>query len=780
MSAANARGSLLGPSRMSIGGDPVPMKTLSRASIAGPSAGGGGALFAGTTRRSSVGVAPPRKSSVRGSTMGGGTRIVDTRNIGDKQFMNQSIRLLINYLTDHNFDHAISPKILTRPSSKDFINIITFLFKQIDSNFVCVGKFEDEVVAMFKQLGYPCQILKSNISAAGTPHAWPSLLAALSWLVDLLSYDDIAAIGSAPAEQEIDLDDPTATEKAFYSYMAAAYSLFLSGEDDRYTELERQYVSGYESDNAQLTREISSLEQRNADLEAQIKEVENHRAHLPQLETKKKDYQADLLKFQQLIEQLQQHRNQKEVSVNSRQRDLEKLTASLALIEDEVATLTNKVACQELSPEDVKHMIKNREQLELAQQQASENRQALQRRVWDMEMGLRDGVQALEDSARSYNSAAEDLKLVPQSARNSRGKNLSIDVDKRAKKREDLLRTNIREDVFPVLQSIKAELAETTSSLREQILAEEDASEEIDLKSSELESEKEIFSTKLKRAEDTYQREKDTLSLSMEQQRAEMAAVEERLIRTRDTAIDEARIAAAHRRLTDAKASKEMRCAEHVRKKREMVEAIMEAISQCASHRENVQEKLRMIRDLYSERLQGHLASKAATSSVSDAHKSETVYGKHNSVDSVDERFMNYDGDGPSDLTDDYTAVVAAVASMQNAPSAGASAPSRPPPPPQFAHSEGDLGFGRGGFPSSSAWRPFAAGSPTGMASTVSSNSSIVVPPPAPHNNHHHFPSYSTSLGAGTAGHRPLAALLDGYSIGRGGAGGEDASVLDI
>ena len=44
---------------------------------------------------------------------------------------------------------------------------------------------------------------------------------------------------------------------------------------------------------------------------------------------------------------------------------------------------------------------------------------------------LRDKVQGLDDAAKKYNSVAEDLKLIPHTARNARGKRLDIEIDVR-------------------------------------------------------------------------------------------------------------------------------------------------------------------------------------------------------------------------------------------------------------------------------------------------------------------------------------------------------------
>ena len=46
--------------------------------------------------------------------------------------MRDCIHALITHLSEHNYDHPISEKLLTRPTAKDFNSIIRFLFAQID------------------------------------------------------------------------------------------------------------------------------------------------------------------------------------------------------------------------------------------------------------------------------------------------------------------------------------------------------------------------------------------------------------------------------------------------------------------------------------------------------------------------------------------------------------------------------------------------------------------------------------------------------------------------
>ena len=314
----------LGPSRSSNVGEGLVNKParMSLAVNSGPNMMARRASIAPASRKLSIqpvygapSSAVPRSSSIAVGRVG-----ADPRNISDKQFVNNSIRTLIEYLTRHNFDHAINPKILTRPAVKDFHNIIMFLFRQIDPNYTSSGKLEDEVVTVFKHLGYPYQISKANIAAVGSPHAWPSLLASIMWLIELLSYDEVVAAGEAQQAQQIFHDnggmgvdpdlatDPSASEKAFQSYLGTAYALFMTGEDDRYAECEENFVSSYETVNSAIRDQIAELEHRNNALTEEIKRVEQRREELPLLQAKEKDYEKDLIKFQQLVEQLEKHK----------------------------------------------------------------------------------------------------------------------------------------------------------------------------------------------------------------------------------------------------------------------------------------------------------------------------------------------------------------------------------------------------------------------------------------------------------------------------------------
>lgn len=115
--------------RRSLGGGAVVSSSARRASVNGrpslsgrPSLGGRPAT-AGSQRDSGA-----RRSGAFGK--GGGAR-TDPRPVSDKAFQQACIRSLITYLTGHGYDHAISPKLLSAPTAKEFMHLAQFLFRKV-------------------------------------------------------------------------------------------------------------------------------------------------------------------------------------------------------------------------------------------------------------------------------------------------------------------------------------------------------------------------------------------------------------------------------------------------------------------------------------------------------------------------------------------------------------------------------------------------------------------------------------------------------------------------
>jgi len=228
-------------------------------------------------RRKSVGDSLHRLSSIPPPT----TMRTDSRPISDKSYFNSCVRRLYQYLNKNDYEHPIKLKDLAKPSGKDFHNVMTFLMKKLDPNFnsSIKRKFEDEVVTAFKVLGYPFNISKTALVAAGSPHTWPTLLLAISWLIEVLDgrpgfdclYDDFEGISSVGEAGGPFINAQTLenrSEKAFLKYVEISYNSFLSGDDDLLVKLEVDLLQYFEKDNNMIEQAIENvIDENNANAE---------------------------------------------------------------------------------------------------------------------------------------------------------------------------------------------------------------------------------------------------------------------------------------------------------------------------------------------------------------------------------------------------------------------------------------------------------------------------------------------------------------------------------
>lgn len=199
---------------------------------------------------------------------------VDTRPITEKSFQQKCIKDLLTFLLEFGYDNPVSAKTLTRPSAKDFKNICTFMLRMIDPNFQKGElKFEDEVFLSFKCLGYPFNVSKTALVAAGSPHTWPALLAALAWLVEHIQCKiaDKESIEDKPFESYEDLD--AKASKMFFEYLFHGYEAYMNGDAKLREELEFQLAEGLDRDNQFLMQEVERVTELNATIVERITEL---------------------------------------------------------------------------------------------------------------------------------------------------------------------------------------------------------------------------------------------------------------------------------------------------------------------------------------------------------------------------------------------------------------------------------------------------------------------------------------------------------------------------
>jgi kinetochore protein NDC80 len=206
----------------------------------------------------------------------------DPRASSDNKIAQQKhIRELLGFLQVNGYQYPITQKSLSRPSAKDFSNIVTFMLRMVDPNFQheLSVKFEDEVALNFKCLGYPVTISKTALVAAGSAHTWPSLLAALIWLMERLQCklidveEDLLNDPNRIKFETID-DLSIKSETAFYQYLGKSYAAFLTENMPELERLEVALSDRFMKDDEGIEQCIERISEVNVTYVEKIRELE--------------------------------------------------------------------------------------------------------------------------------------------------------------------------------------------------------------------------------------------------------------------------------------------------------------------------------------------------------------------------------------------------------------------------------------------------------------------------------------------------------------------------
>ncbi|DBA03492.1 TPA: hypothetical protein N0F65_002900 [Lagenidium giganteum] len=464
-----------------------------------------------------------RRSSAygsRGSIAQRGSR-ADPRPLTDKAYMNSCIHSLIEFLSDRQYDHVLSPKILKGPTKKDFRNIIQFLFRQIDPNYEFGPKFEDDVAMLFKNLRYPFAISKTALVAVGSPHTWPALLGTIAWIIELLSYDEEVQRSSSAEDFDGEIAD-----KAFFEYLGNAYRSFMAADDEHYNALEQQLYQRVGDRNQVIRDETSAVEQANETLRRRIEQAKVAKSSLPALNSKKADYLSDREKFKTLVAKLQAHQLSVDEKTREREEELRVKEMQLAERQREIQALHVRIENQELSAEDVEHVAKERARLQEQIQLVAQRQKDIQSTIWRQETQIAGQMDKLEELVKRYSETATRMKLVPAMAKNANGMDYEIEID--AHTGGDTVAQNLsihlKHTIRPALVSLKRNRVERASvALDEALELQTDVEKSEQLVKFEHQK-NHTMDAKLKKFEEVNRREREMLN---DTQRHHMAHAEE-------------------------------------------------------------------------------------------------------------------------------------------------------------------------------------------------------------------------------------------------------------
>eukprot|EP00960_Hanusia_phi_P064326 765764-Hanusia_phi.AAC.2 len=533
------------------------------------------------TRKSSIGGRQSMAPGGRRSTLAAGgpsKQMEDPRNVKDKTFINAAKHRLIEFLVENNYDRQISLKQLDAPTTKDYLHILMFLYNKIDPKFQLSQNIAEDVPAMFRRLRYPFNVSKSHLQAVGSPHAWPSLLASLVWIVELLQYEKQVEIAM--------MEDPESEhpDKMFFDYLAKAYDAFLQGSDnDEY--IEQELAQAFDAKNEATQEEVNRISTANRKMEEEIQELSESK--LEELQTKRSLLQKDLEKFKLLITNLEKHLVDVEKKTVEIKEDASAKEAELKAAEVEKAHLQEVVGQQETKAIDAQRIAAERGRLQEDLRKTSAEKESLQNNIYNAEITLANKQADIEKQIQEYNRTATEMKIVPATAKHADGIAFDIPVASRGNGVDQLIalggKSSLKQDLVNLRDSFLEKAQEVHSQRMEGEEKVRDMQMQVEEKKEEIANLEEECRTK----EQLLVRDKELLEMELKNTATEVQALEEMV--ASGMSMGKARLVAAKKKVEELQREFKEVQSGYQRRRSARSDSLMALCSLAAQHKLNVQ-----------------------------------------------------------------------------------------------------------------------------------------------------------------------------------------------
>eukprot|EP00804_Cyclotella_cryptica_P023223 CCRYP_000416-RA/>CCRYP_000416-RA protein AED:0.05 eAED:0.05 QI:835/1/1/1/1/1/3/192/486 len=459
-------------------------------------------------------------------------------------------------------------------------------------------KFEEEVSLAFRTLGYPLPISKTGIVAVGAPHTWPALIAAIDWLLDVLSVVEAEAeCDWMEDKEEEDLfsmesnaERATRQYDAFLRKSMVAFMQATDDDNERCAELEAELLEVWEVDNERTDRYLAEVDGEVAAMKREVEELEMENEGLLDVHKKREEYAIDIEKFLDLVSQLKEHQSELQTKVST-------LTYEKSTMEHQIEELTQHIqqtraiiATQELSVDDARKMERHKARLE---DQLAQKKSVLEGHLNALKEANEKYVKCLELLTRSvqdYNAKGVDLELIPETAKNSKGKNLEIRLNEdAAQSLEGLMGLDVRGKAVPHMKKVAEEYKKETIQGKRQSADLNERMEVFDAASQEFDQEIESMELKITTRQEESKTEEEQLESDILATHRQRELLQTKITTLNDPSGTESTIAKSDALYKELQVLQKKRDQENVTRLKAVAEEIRRAVEAAVEYEKFVQ-----------------------------------------------------------------------------------------------------------------------------------------------------------------------------------------------
>ncbi|KAF9289013.1 autophagy protein [Mortierella alpina] len=402
-------------------------------SVMGPPMGVGNRF---APRQSMSGSAGPRPS------LSGTVSMKDPRPIKDKAFQRSLVHSIVDYLTQNGYPHTITPKNLMQPTNKDFQDVFKFLYQKLEPRYLFQKKFEDEVPVLMKTMRYPAAdtISKTALYTVGAPHSWPSMLALLGWMVDVIKVvakhkENTKVLRQSNVhnrDRDIDprLDmSQVSPEGALYNYLTMTYRTWMLTGNLQDPEVEESMGKSFDNRKRHLQEQLRI---RSASLENLRRDLDAARAEVPPIIVLERENQVlknDIEQFKKGIDHAIPRIEEVRKANEESNRTISAKQAKLADLHQAKKELQEIVRTQTMTRADLEGKLAECSRLRRREEGLKQQLLDIKKQKDELEKRFQSAENEAEQRVKEFNALALKVGLIPASAKYAHGQDLELRLD---------------------------------------------------------------------------------------------------------------------------------------------------------------------------------------------------------------------------------------------------------------------------------------------------------------------------------------------------------------
>ncbi|KAF6167255.1 hypothetical protein GIB67_043116 [Kingdonia uniflora] len=329
------------------------------------------------------------------------SRLTFTNNVPSDRSL--ALRTINSYLSSHSAPFYLKPPL---PSARDITDTLIFLLNRLDYPTAPNSKLDEDLPLLLKVLNCPIKLNKSALKAPGTPHAWPSLLGVIHWLVQIASYNELITSSTSTSTRISFLQ-----EDKFLAYTLDSYAHYIVGDEDYVEALDEEFVSKMVQENKLLEENNVALEKEVEEMGAKVERMRAAPSARVVLEKEKGVLEDDVRKFHAIIDGVKSGIATLEKGLEEKEKELETMNLENVRICEEKEELLKMIEGQKFNVRDAERMKRELQGVERDIAEAEVERNAWEEKSWDLDTEMGQKLKELESISVECNQAIRRLKL---------------------------------------------------------------------------------------------------------------------------------------------------------------------------------------------------------------------------------------------------------------------------------------------------------------------------------------------------------------------------------